>query len=86
MGTCINVVSSLSYSSFLCVGHGNVNNLSNKVNHIKNLLEDNKVDILCVSETWLRADVFDSTVNIPGYSCFILILNIRKLIHHVLVL
>ena len=51
------------------MGHVNVNNLPKKLNHIKNLLEDNEVDILCVSETWLRANVFDSTVNIPGYNC-----------------
>ena len=51
------------------LGHVNVNSLPNKLNHIRNLLEDNEVDILCVSETWLTADVYNSTVNIPGYNC-----------------
>ena len=57
----------MSYSSFLCVGHVNLNCLSNKLAHVEFLLKENKVDILGISETWLLPEVTDSFVSIDNY-------------------
>ena len=46
----------------------NVNSIANKVNYINNLLCDEKIDILALSETWLTTSCKSSFIDIPGYS------------------
>ena len=50
------------------VGHVNVNNLSNKLNYISNLLDVNCLDCLGISESWLTPDTSDSFVSLPNYN------------------
>ena len=57
----------LRYSSFLCVGHVNLNCLANKISYVTSLLLNNNIDVLGVSETWLTGDKPDSFVAVDNY-------------------
>ena len=46
----------------------NVNSIANKVNYINNLLLDEELDIVALSETWLTSSCSNSFIDIPGYS------------------
>ena len=46
----------------------NVNSVANKVNYINNLLLDEELDIMALSETWLTTSCSNSFIDIPGYS------------------
>ena len=58
---------SLSYSYYLTLAHVNLNCITNKIVHVSNLLYTNKIDILCVSETWLNPVILDSVLSIKNY-------------------
>ena len=49
------------------IGHLNVRSLSSKLDEVLMLLRDQKLDILCLSETWLTAQVLDKFLSFPGY-------------------
>ena len=57
----------MSASQSLIICHVNLNCLTNKTNNVQNLLYDNNIDILGISETWLISDIGDSFVNVGGY-------------------
>jgi exonuclease III len=45
------------------------NNARRKIDEIETfLINDAKIDIICLSETWLNDQISDSTVDINGYS------------------
>ena len=41
------------------IGHVNARSLTQRMDEINILLKDHRLDILCVSESWLREDVTD---------------------------
>ena len=71
----------LSYSSFIYVCHLNLNNLLNKIRYLENMLNENNIDIVGVSETWLVPSTPDSFVQIEGYR-FIRSKNVTNIKKH----
>ena len=57
-----------SLSKGLKIAHLNIQSLRNKIDHLNILLHDNNIDILCITETWLTNEIYDSEISIPGYS------------------
>ena len=57
----------LRNSFFINIAHVNLNCLTNKVNYVENMLKENNIDILGVTETWLVKEVNDSYIEIDGY-------------------
>ena len=53
----------------LKIAHINVNGLYNKLNEIKFLLQETKLDVLAITETHLHKDINDDQLQIEGY-CF----------------
>ena len=51
----------------LIICHVNLNSLINKLYHVNMLLNNNNIDFLGISETWLTNSVTDSFLVIPGY-------------------
>ena len=49
-----------------CV-HINLNSLCNKISFIDNMLHNDNIDILGVSETWLNSDILDAALSVQGY-------------------
>lgn len=58
----------LSKASGLKVGHLNVRSLQPKLDEIDFLIKKTKLDILCISETWLKKRVKDKDISIKGYT------------------
>lgn len=63
----------LNFRRELKIGHYNIQsfNISSstfKLNEIRNILEENILDIVGLSETWLKPEILSETVNIPGYN------------------
>ena len=58
----------LSFSHILNICHVNLNCLTNKLNHVYNLLNEYKINLLGISETWLTQDITDATLYIPNYN------------------
>ena len=52
----------------LKIGHLNVCSLIPKLNDVMMLLQDQQLDILCLTETWLTPDVMPEFLTFPGYS------------------
>ena len=67
-GHWVSFSSYLEFSSYLVFSHINLNSITNKVNYVTSLIFDNKIDILCVSESWLNCNIFDSTIGVGGYN------------------
>ena len=51
----------------ITVGHINVRSLMPSLDEVNGLLNTNNIDVLCISETWLSADVDDRYLVFPGY-------------------
>ena len=51
----------------LKAAHINVNGLYNKLNEIKFLLQETKLDVLAITETHLHKDINDCQLQIEGY-------------------
>ena len=51
----------------ITVGHINVRSLMPSLGEVNGLLNTNNIDVLCISETWLSADVDDRYLVFPGY-------------------
>ena len=49
------------------IGHVNARSLTRRMDQVNILLDEHRLDILCISETWLRADVSDRIMVFPGY-------------------
>ena len=54
----------------LKIVHINIQSLVNKLEHIKLLLDENQIHILCITETWLTNNIDDCIVNIDGYNMY----------------
>ena len=50
------------------MGYLSVNRLYNKLGDLKEALADVQFDAFGVSETWLKPDITDKEINIPGYA------------------
>ncbi len=50
--------------------HINAQSLISSLDAVKLLIIDRKIDVLCISETWLQANTSDSYVEIPNYKIF----------------
>ncbi len=50
--------------------HINAQSLISSLDEVKLLTIDRKIDVLCISETWLQANTPDSYVEIPNYKIF----------------
>ena len=59
----------LSYAtSCLRVGHLNVRSVTKHLDDINHLLVSERLDVLCLSETWLSENMDSSTLVFPGYT------------------
>jgi len=47
-----------------------VNSIANKLNYVFNLIQDESLDVVAVTETWLTTQCSDSFVAVPGYSLY----------------
>ena len=56
-----------SKQDYIHVVHINARSLLCNFEEIKLLVQENKIDILCVSETWIRPGLDNRFLNIPGY-------------------
>ena len=56
-----------SMSKGFKIAHLNVCSLRHKVDHVRILLNENDIDILCLTETWLDRNINDSDIKIDGY-------------------
>ena len=52
----------------LKIAHLNVRSLTGKIDLLSLFLQDNPFDVLTLSETWLKANVSDNEIYIPGYT------------------
>ena len=52
------------------IGHLNARSLAPRLNEVCHLLHSERLDILCISETWLSEDVLDAVLIVPGYRLF----------------
>ena len=58
----------LSSSNGLKIGHLNVRSLSDKIDEVRFIIFETNLDIFCISETWLKDDINDDMIHIPGYT------------------
>ena len=49
------------------IAHLNIWSLRNKVDHVRVLLDENNIDVLCLTETWLDNNDDDSVITIEGF-------------------
>ena len=54
----------------LKVAHLNVNRLYNKLDSVKELLQNASLDVFGLNETWLTSDIDDNELEFEGYSTF----------------
>ena len=54
----------------LTIEHVNAQSLLSNLDEIKLLIHERKIDILCVTETWLLPHTTDVIISIPGYKLF----------------
>ena len=52
----------------LKIAHVNVQSLIGKIDSLRIFLKENPFDVLTLSETWLKANVSDNEIYIPGYT------------------
>ena len=50
------------------IGHINAQSLAPKVDLVNSLLESEHLDLLCVSETWLKPEILSRLIVFPGYA------------------
>lgn len=61
-----------NFNSCLKIGHVNIQSLkpvfrTSKFDEFKFILDGSLVDILAVSETWLKSGISDNSVKVPNY-------------------
>ena len=57
-------------SDHIVIKHINAQSLIPKLDEIKLLIENEDLDILCVSETWLQPNILDNLISIKNYNVF----------------
>ena len=55
---------------YLTIEHINAQSVVGHLDEIVTLVSDRKIDILCVSETWLTPLITDKYINIPNFDIF----------------
>ena len=48
----------------------NIRSLRNKMDELQTVVDVNNPDIVCITESWLKPDIPDSTVRLPKYILF----------------
>ena len=48
----------------------NVRSVTNKINELHQVALLNRIDAICVTESWLKPDIPDSSVSLPNYNIF----------------
>lgn len=66
----IEVLSDLSEVKGFIVAHVNCRSILPKIDFLRNELMSKPVDVLCLSETWLKAAIPDAMIHVDGYSLF----------------
>ena len=54
----------------IVIKHINAQSLIPKLDEIKFLIENEDLDILCISETWLQPNILDDLISIKNYNVF----------------
>lgn len=54
----------------LQICHINAQSLKNKLDEFRLIFENSNIDIICVSETWLKPETPDSLISLKGYKVF----------------
>ena len=54
----------------LKIAHINTRSLLSCIDEVKLIILNSKIDILCISETWLEQNIPDRFVNIDGFTLF----------------
>ena len=57
-------------SDQIVIKHINAQSLIPKLDEIKKLIENEDLDILCISETWLQPNILDDLISIKNYNVF----------------
>ena len=52
------------------IGHINARSLAPRLNEVCHLLHSERLEILCISETWLSDDTLDAVLLVPGYTLY----------------
>ena len=52
------------------IGHVNARSLAPRLNEVCHLLDSERLEILCITETWLSEDILDAVLLVPGYRLF----------------
>ena len=63
----VNCIEKSSMSKGFKIAHLNVCSLRHKVDDVRILLNENDIDILCLTETWLDKNINDGDIRIDGY-------------------
>ena len=57
-------------SDHIVIKHINAQSLIPKLDEIKLLIENEDLDILCISETWLQPNILNDLISIKNYNVF----------------
>ena len=57
-------------SHYLTIEHINAQSIMGHLDEIVSLINDRKIDVLCVSETWLTPIILDKYISIPNYNIY----------------
>ena len=52
------------------IGHINARSLAPRLNEVCHLIHSEKLEILCISESWLTEEILDAVLLVPGYRLF----------------
>lgn len=52
----------------LVIAHLNIRSLLSKIDYLRHVLFNKPINILCLSETWLKPEMPDSLIKIAGYT------------------
>ena len=72
INTCVNQIpiKTNKRSDHIVIKHINAQSLIPKLDEIKLLIENEGLDILCISETWLQPNILDDLISIRNYNVF----------------
>jgi hypothetical protein len=48
----------------------NTQSILNKIDELEAIVTNNRVDVACITESWLNDDVATQLVNLSGYICY----------------
>ena len=48
----------------------NIRSLRYKVDELKTVIENNEVDVCCVTESWLDDNIPTTAIDIAGFNCY----------------